>query len=165
MKTAKRIVLSMVIVNLTFGSCLVSAQSSQGFSERSKEKRQKIESIMQELNLTPQQKAQIESQRNEQREQNKQLRTLLSEKRKELKQELEKAVSDRAQIERIAEELKEIQSQRLDQRINSILKMKEILTPEQYEKFRQKTRSLMKQKGKRMNAHRLFQGEQKEEEE
>jgi Spy/CpxP family protein refolding chaperone len=107
--------------------------------------------IVSELNLTPEQSEEIKGQRSEHRRIKKELGQSLREKQKELKAELEKEVSDRKELERISKDIKRLQGERVDHRIEGVLQMKEILTPEQYRKFHQRTRPQGRKRGRRMN--------------
>ena len=94
-----------------------------------------VSEIAAELGLTSEQKEQLK----EQRYQAMYKRIDIANKRRlkelELRYELEKKEINREAINKIIGELKEIQATMLEQRVNSILKMKEILTPEQFEKL------------------------------
>ena len=53
----------------------------------------------------------------------------------QLRHELEKTEANREAINKITKELKELQGVMLDQRVDSVLKMKQLLTPEQFERL------------------------------
>lgn len=106
----------------------------EGMGERRKVLSDKL---VKELNLTSEQEKQIRKQRKEKRKKNKTIRKKLGKKMKELREELEKQDVDKGKIDAIAEGIKALRGTLIDQRINAILAMKEILTPEQYEKLKE----------------------------
>ena len=65
----------------------------------------------------------------------KEISQALKEKRKALYQELEKYDGDQAKIASLAAEVKALLAKKVDSRVESILAMKQILTPEQFEKL------------------------------
>lgn len=92
-------------------------------------------SLMQELGLSPEQQEQMKARREQNRENHEALKTKLETARKELKTELEKETTDRARIDALIAETKALMGAQLEQRVESILTVKEILTPEQFETF------------------------------
>lgn len=88
--------------------------------------------IIQSLNLTAEQQKQIDDQRGEQRAKTKELREQLRTDKKALKEELDKPVSDQKTINSLVAEIKTGQGQLVDLRVNSILAIKGILSPEQF---------------------------------
>jgi len=94
--------------------------------------------IMKTLNLAPEQKAQIEKQRSASRQAWSELRDKLRTKRLELKQELEKPNIDRNRINTIIAEIKNLTGEQLELRVNNILAMKQVLTPEQFKKIQER---------------------------
>lgn len=136
-----------VIVALSYASA---AAAQEEPARKEGESAKAAAKIVSELNLTPEQGEEIKSQRREHRRIGSQLRQSLREKQKELKSELEKEVSDRGKITRIAGDIKQLQGESVDHRIKGILHMKEVLTPEQYRKFYQRTRPHGRRGGQRM---------------
>ena len=94
-----------------------------------------ISNIAQELGLSPEQKAQLKEQRFQAKYNQVEMRNKLKLKELELRHELEKEAINQEAITGIVAELKELQGMIIEQRIDSILKMKEVLTPEQFEKL------------------------------
>ena len=99
------------------------------------------------LNLTPEQQQKLQDNRKAQRERMSQLLNQLKEKQQILRQELKKPSVTKASIAPIMSELNTLQSQLMNLRIDGILAVKEILTPEQFAKFQQMTGN--KQQGMR----------------
>ncbi len=124
---------------------------------RRRKKREKIrdekkvkDDLFKELDLTSKQQEQLEKQRKTSRVQRKKHRSLLQDKQEKLRDEMEKKGTDKRKIEKIAGELKTLWGEAIEQRTDTILKIKEILTPEQFEKFQQKKNTFKHKKaGKR----------------
>jgi Spy/CpxP family protein refolding chaperone len=141
------VVYSGVIIALLYASA---AAGQDELAQKESGAAKTAAKIVSELNLTPEQGEEIKNQRSEHRRIKKQLSHSLREKQKELKAELEKEVSDRGKVDRISKDIKQLQGERVDHRIEGVLQMKEILTPEQYRKFHQKTRPQGRKRGRRM---------------
>jgi Spy/CpxP family protein refolding chaperone len=90
---------------------------------------------LKELNLTPAQTEQLNTQRQANKSAMRELQQALKTKRGELREELDKQNPDKGKLEGITSELKRLEAQRIDQRVKSILQMKETLTPEQFKKM------------------------------
>jgi Spy/CpxP family protein refolding chaperone len=99
--------------------------------KRGKE-REMINDHIKSLNLTSEQRGQIEAQRVQAREKMRDLRESLMGKRRELRRELEKSDSDRKKLDSTIAEVKDLHMQITDQRVNNVLQMKGILTNEQF---------------------------------
>jgi len=100
--------------------------------------------VIKQLNLTPQQEAQIKQLQVLNRQKAKELFRRLKEKRRELADELDKARSNPIKIRALIAALKDIQGRLIEQRVDGVLKMKEILTPAQYQKFSETLKSMRK---------------------
>ena len=94
-----------------------------------------VSDIAQELDLTAEQKQQLKEQRYQEGHKRTETRNKIRLKELELRHELEKEEIDREGVNTIVEELKELGGLMLNQRVDSILKMKQILTPEQFERL------------------------------
>ena len=93
------------------------------------------EGIFKELNLSPEQQQKLKDNRNAHKEKMKQIISALKEQHKKLTAEMAKAQVTRQSLEPIAQEIKSLQAQLVDLRIENMLALKAILTPEQYQKF------------------------------
>ena len=91
--------------------------------------------FMKKLNLSPEQESQITKQQDMNKEKGNELRDKMRAKRLELKQELEKPTVDTNKINAIIVDIKTLMGEQLDFRVNNILAMKQILTPEQFKKL------------------------------
>jgi len=116
-------------------------------------KRAGKQDFMKKLNLSPEQKELITKQQDINKEKGKELRDKMQTKRLELKQELEKSEVDTNKVSAIIAEIKTLTGEQLDLRVNSILAMKQILTPEQFKKL-QDTKEGKREKGKTKEKHK-----------
>ncbi|MFC1666544.1 Spy/CpxP family protein refolding chaperone [Candidatus Omnitrophota bacterium] len=96
----------------------------------------RFKEISKELNLTPEQEEQLKAHKTQNREGMKAFRHEISNKRKELREELQKQELDMEKINQLNNELKIIHSEMQDNRLEGILEVRNILSPEQYTKFR-----------------------------
>jgi periplasmic protein CpxP/Spy len=97
--------------------------------------KEKKAEIYSQLGLTDQQKQELEANKAQNKEQRKAFFEKMRAKRKELNQELMKPTLDMPKIEAIQTELKSMQAQMIDDRLNSTLSVRKILSPEQFAKF------------------------------
>jgi Spy/CpxP family protein refolding chaperone len=122
-------------------------------SKRQKKERmheEKVDNLIKDLDLTSQQRVQLEKYRKTNHERHRKYRDLLKDKRKELEIELAKYDSDERETKRIATQLTDLWGEAIEQRTNSVLEIKKVLTPEQFEKFQQKINTFKHRKsGKR----------------
>lgn len=102
---------------------------------RHKEMGEKHQKMLDQLNLTPEQKKQLEDNKAKNREEMKATFENMSTYREELKAELMKPELDMNKINGIQSQVKTLQSQMIDNRLSSILDVRKILTHEQFEKF------------------------------
>ena len=96
---------------------------------------QQKQKIYNELGLSDEQKKLLEENKNKHREQTKALFTQLRQKMALLRQELEKGELNTQAIYQTNNELKQLQAQMLDNRLERILEVRKILTPGQFKKF------------------------------
>jgi len=135
------VILVAIALGLVFSGAAYAKMSEEEAGQPNKDKR---DQIIQQLNLTPQQEAQIKQLQRFNRQKAKELLLRLKEKRKELADELDKARSNTIIIRALIAQLKDIQGRLIEQRVNDVLKMKEILTPEQYQKFNETLKNMRK---------------------
>jgi len=96
---------------------------------------QKKDGIYDKLDLTTEQKKQLEANKVRDREVMKASFEKMKSYRETLKTELMKPELDMVKINNIQSQIKTLQAEMLDNRLNSILKVRKILTPEQFTKF------------------------------
>jgi Spy/CpxP family protein refolding chaperone len=97
-----------------------------------------MDDLINELNLTSQQQAQIKKQRNEHFEKNRGASDELRQKRLKLKQELEKETPDTQIIGTLVADINALTARKLEDRVESILSIKQVLTPQQYKALQEK---------------------------
>ena len=97
-----------------------------------------MEKIIHDLDLTEEQQESLKSYRQENQERMRTLHEKLKEARETLKTELEKTKSNNRTIQRLASVIKSAQAEMVDNRIETVLHMKEVLTEEQFQEFRAK---------------------------
>lgn len=105
------------------------------FQKMREHREKKIQEIYAQLDLTDEQKKVLENNKTLSRQQMKTLFESMKPLRDSLNQELMKADLDMNRINEIQSQIKAVQSQIADNRLNSILEVRRILTPEQFAKF------------------------------
>lgn len=116
-------------------------QAEEGKKEWNEKKRDKgkwedkIKEVHQKLGVTPEQEQKLKEHREKNRSQMEALRGQLKEKREAIRQEFEKADFNEARIRALHNELKALQDQKEELRLEGILEVRKILTPEQFKKF------------------------------
>ncbi len=98
-------------------------------------RKERMQKIFSELNLTKEQEAKLKENKTKHREQRKGGFEQIKSYKEALKQELLKSDLDMERIQEIQAQMKAAQSQMADDRLNSILEVRTILTPEQFTKF------------------------------
>ncbi|MEI7999073.1 MAG: Spy/CpxP family protein refolding chaperone, partial [Candidatus Omnitrophota bacterium] len=139
MKNIKQIVLKVFLISCFTLSFVYAEQVTVDkpvLPKTGQEHMQKrIQKIFAQLNLSDTQKTQIEANKQKQKEQMKFIFEQMKTKKEEMRQELMKPNLDINRINGIQSQLKVVHSQMMDQRLNSILEVRKILTPEQFNKF------------------------------
>ncbi|MBL7130947.1 MAG: periplasmic heavy metal sensor [Candidatus Omnitrophica bacterium] len=149
-KFKQAVVFAGVVAALFLSSAAYAQSVDNAAQGEMRPRREPKQRLIEELGLTVEQQEQIKEQCSENKEKNKELREKIRSKRLELKQELEKQNIDKSKIDSLVAEIKILMGQQLEQRVESILSMKEILTPEQFEKFQQKVRITIKNRRGRL---------------
>ena len=143
-----------MVITMLFLFSAAYAEYSYGYSEGKEGHREKMfEGLVEELGITPEQQAEIKKERSDHKATGKELRKQLRAKHQELKTELEKNTTDAGKINTLVAEIKTLMGTKLEQRVKSVLFMKETLTPEQFTKLREKKEKhksrIMKQRGRK----------------
>jgi Spy/CpxP family protein refolding chaperone len=97
--------------------------------------RQHIQEIFSQLNLTDEQKKELEANKQQHRSTMMRQRQQIRTAREDLKQELMRPQLDMARIHHLHDRIKALMAQMEDDRLASILAVRVILTPEQFGKF------------------------------
>ena len=146
-----------------FVSSVVYAQSLGNATEkRTKYRQETADKLTEKLGLTVQQQEQLTQQRSENKKLNEELRGKLRSSRTKLKEELDKQQTDREKVDALVLEIKSLLGAQFQQRVDGILATKEILTPEQFEKFQETTKQAFNKKKEHMKSK--FKGKLKGEE-
>ena len=141
MKTKTLVVSEMLVIAALFFVAVVpvcAEYEDKPKNARMNKRQEVVENLIDNLGLSQEQVEQIKKNKKAEIEKNRELHASLREYRQELKSELEKPESDNAEIERIAKSIKSIQADMVDVRIENVLKVKLILTPEQFREFAKK---------------------------
>jgi len=96
---------------------------------------QRIQEVFSQLDLTDDQKKQLESNKQEHRAKMENARQQMKADKDAMQAELMKPQLDMAKVNQVHEQIKALQSQMEDDKLSSILAVRSILTPEQFLKF------------------------------
>lgn len=96
---------------------------------------EQFQGVMDQLDLTQEQKDQLKAHREAQKEKTKDLREELNANRKALHEELKKYDSDKRVVDSTVAKINDIQGKLTAEGANNFMGMKKILTPEQYQKM------------------------------
>ncbi|MFH1772042.1 MAG: periplasmic heavy metal sensor [Candidatus Omnitrophota bacterium] len=159
----KSVVLAAAAFLIVQGFAFAEGLSEEkSYREKKEQREETMKKVMDEIGLTEPQREQIKEYRSQHKEVSGQLRMELKEKKKQLREELTKTDSNEAALRGLADEIKRIQGQIIDHKIESILEMKKIMTPEQYQKFKEKTKDFHgKAKNRKKDYHKCSQAEGK----
>ncbi|MBI2070946.1 MAG: periplasmic heavy metal sensor [Elusimicrobia bacterium] len=145
--------MSKRIVSIAFaGLCAallsgpLSAEDGHGGRNNKEHWRGRFDRMKKELNLTDEQDKKLKEHRKTHRKKAEALHEERRMKKEALRGELEKSEMDKGKIQSIHGELKSIDGKLADHRLEGILAVSEILTPEQRKKFHEKMRA---KKGKK----------------
>ncbi|MFH1379136.1 MAG: Spy/CpxP family protein refolding chaperone [bacterium] len=136
----KRMVLAGVLAVMLAGGnfCAWSFDGHNGpYGGNERKKDGMREKFIKKLDLSPEQQEQMKKQREAHRAQRKEINRKMKDLQDQLKTELNKEQVNSARVDGIASEMKGLQSSLVDQRIEAVLSMKNILTPEQYKKMQE----------------------------
>jgi len=136
-------------------SCMVTLNAyAQGGASRwpAQRRYEKTDDFSKTLNLTPEQQEKIKKQQSMNREKGAELRNKLRDKMLELREELEKPQINKDRVNVLVAEIKTLTGEQLEQRVDNIISMKQILTPEQFKKLHEKKKEKDKEKKKERRA-------------
>ncbi|UCG35272.1 MAG: periplasmic heavy metal sensor [Candidatus Omnitrophota bacterium] len=111
--------------------------SREGLRERYMHHMGREHHFIEKLGLNEEQQEKLLEQRRQQHAEGKELAEQLKAQRKLLREEFDKLVPDPKALKKISAEIKKVEGQMLDLRINGILATKEILTPQQYQQMKE----------------------------
>jgi len=98
---------------------------------------EKVNKMYEKLGLSEEQRNQLKAQKESHRDEMKGTREQLQTKHQEFQAEIQKADFDAGKLKAINNDIKSLHNKIADYRLESILKVREILTPEQFAKFMQ----------------------------
>lgn len=110
----------------------------------------KKEGIMKALDLTPEQQQKLKENRQAQRETAERLHKEIREKQEKLRSALKSPDVTKAAVTPLVNEIKSIQDQLIDLRVEGIFTVKSILTPEQFAKFQEMTEKMQEKMKEKM---------------
>ncbi|MBN1354073.1 MAG: periplasmic heavy metal sensor [Candidatus Omnitrophica bacterium] len=128
----------LLFVIATFLTASSAYAYHDGCEYQKHEKCDKFERLSDELGLTDEQKTRLDKQKEVFKEKNIAFMDKIYAKNKELKAELEKPEIDRESVNNIIDDIQKLTGEKLRNRVDNILAMKNILTQEQFEKLQQK---------------------------
>jgi len=124
---------------ITFALTLTPAAASDNPAGQTKHAEQGAsgvhEGFYKDLNLSDGQRKLLEENRAKNREQMKALVNEIKEKKSAMRRELQKEALDMTKINQTNQDLKKLEAQMLDYRLERIFEVRKILTPEQFRKF------------------------------
>jgi len=132
MTKTKLIVVIAVTASVAVAATLIGVSLKRGYKHhRGKAK----DRIYRQLNLSEQQMLDLQENRQAQRKRMSELRGSIREKQAQLQPAFIKPSADRASVEPVINEIKSLEAQSIESRVEAILAVKKILTPEQFEQF------------------------------
>lgn len=120
------------------------AEDSANGAKPAADNENRYEAAANRLNLSAEQKEKMKAMRQNHKQQMTELRQTLKEKRLKLKDELNNPGATRESIAPLANDVKNILAKMVDQRIEGILAVKEILTPDQFSQLQQARQQMRK---------------------
>jgi len=160
-RSVKTAVCCMIVLSLAFAPLAYARPSDKGmmkwFKELKGHKEKVMVDIMDKLDLTETQKQELEKQREEQEQATEKAVIKLEARMASLREVLEEDKVDRGKVNELVAQINEIKGEMFRRRIDSILAMKEILTPEQYaslqDQMDKKRKSFREKWGHRKKGH------------
>lgn len=108
---------------------------------------QKIERMHDELGLTPEQKEKLKAHRESKMQNRRAFKEKIRAKRQALRDELQKPDFDRQKVKALHNDIKQLMNQGADERLESIMYVRDVLTPEQYKAFNEKKEEFKDRRG------------------
>ncbi len=124
--------------------------SHSGREAMSEKMRARMLEVFKQLDLNPEQEIQLNAHRKRHREQGQEIRKSIRAKREEMREELLKQELSMEKINKIHSELKNLRSKKADHRLEGILKVRKILTTEQFVRFMELRKNLRSRKKSRV---------------
>ena len=142
----------VVVVVMAFIAGSVFAFEGCGYSGKGDKECSKKGEMKKDLGLTAEQDTKLQANKEAHRAEMKALHDAIKAKKGELNAAIGKPETTRAQVEPIANELKALEAQMTDKKLDGIFAVKAILTPEQFKKLEEmKEKHIKEWKGKHMD--------------
>jgi Spy/CpxP family protein refolding chaperone len=132
--------LGVGLVAIFFAASVPLAYANHSHKDEKKWKEHK-EEMFKDLDLTAEQKKQLEAHKKQKHEDMNKMMQEIEAKEKALNAELAKENLDMTKINQIQADLKSLESQKVDQRVKHMIEMRQTLKPEQYKKLSDKHHS------------------------
>ena len=130
-------ILAVVIVTVMALSTAVIYAEDMGDTTQDMTKREAhYKKMTEDLKLTPQQKTALDKDREEFAAKSKDLKEKIRAARASLKEELDKPKADVARVNSLTADIKNMVGQQIQNRVDKVMTMKQILTPEQFSKMK-----------------------------
>ena len=126
-------------------SAAPAAQTEDAVRQKLEKKRKMMDRIFSELNLSRAQVEAIEIQRKEYFDVKAKNLQKMSEKKGRLREALDAPEADREHIDDLISEVSELQTERMKNRVEVILGIKKVLTPEQYRGLQERKKAMLGQ--------------------
>jgi len=141
--------LGIITALLLTSNVFAESDKREGFDnqERKAKWEQKRMEMQEKLGLSEEQQQQLKAHREKFRSENKDSREQARDLKQQLKAELRKNDVNREEVMRIHNQIKALKSEADDRRLEGILEVREILTPEQFTKFQELKGEHGKKKG------------------
>lgn len=133
-------------------------EEGQMIQEKREEMKRMQKRMAEELGLSVDQQEKLEANRVNNRKINKEQRDAMKALHEQLKTEVEKVDIDMAKVYKIHQQIKALDNQIADARLEGMLEVRQILTPEQFKKFQEKAG---KRRGKRGSPDKMHGGRHK----
>lgn len=137
MKKTIRILITAFAISIAAVGAMAEGQSAEN-EQASQTGREGFKGFFKDLNLSREQRLKLMEMRRGNQGKIRSMREELQTRIKELRSELKNPSSDNSRISSLTGEIKNLMGQLLDQRVQGVLQLKQILTPEQFSKFQDK---------------------------
>lgn len=147
----------VVAAAMVFSAASAYAGEGWGGQKSEADMKKHFDKMADDLKLTAEQKAALEKQRQETGPKMKAIREKQQASREALRAELDKATPDKAKLTAIVEDLKNLTGEQMQMKIDKVLAMKKVLTPEQSAKMK----GIMEEKKKEFKGKRGNNGDKR----
>jgi Spy/CpxP family protein refolding chaperone len=156
MNRDKKIGLAVMVLVFLFSTLPLYAQGPEDApsQEVPKDKKGGPEKLFEELGLTQEQKDQLKAAREEEGAKVKPLREQVRVKREELRKVFEGAAIDKAQAYALSDAITSLEDELMHLRVDNIISLKQILTPDQFKKMQEKIKKRHAEMGRKMKEGR-----------